>query len=260
MNAKIIGSAGQTLVLAHGYGGSQSVWDYVLPDLAQRYRVVVFDWSFSGSIEPPIDFDTSRYSSYGAFSEDLISLMDDMNLREITFVGHSMAGMIGCIAAVKRPDLFAQLVLLGASPRYLNAEGYEGGLKRTEVDEILTAIESNFRTWAKTFCPPLIGVDHPDSIEKFERDFLRMRPEIAVSVARMVFMSDFRDVLEKVEVRCTIVQCTDDIVVPMTVAYYMQSKIKGRVSLELVESGHCPQLTAPQLLIDILDRVLIAGN
>ncbi|XP_010915037.2 strigolactone esterase D14 [Elaeis guineensis] len=260
MNAKILGSGGLTLVLGHGYGSSQSVWDYVLPDLIKRYRVVVFDWSFSSSIEPPIDFDTSRYSSYGAFSEDLISLMDDMNLREVIFVGHSMAGMIGCIAAIERPDLFSHLVLVGASPRYLNEEGYEGGMKRSEVDEILSAMESNFQTWAQSFAPPLIGVDHPDSIEKFMQDFLRMRPEIALSVGKMVFMSDFRDVLEKVELPCTIVQCTDDIVVPMSVAHYMQSKIKGRVSLEIIKSGHCPPLTAPQLLIDILDRVLISGN
>lgn len=133
-------------------------------------------------------------------------------------------------------------------------------MKRSEVDGILSAMESSFQTWAKSFAPPLIGVAHPDAIEKFNLDFLRMRPGIALSVGRMVFMSDFRDVLEKVEVPCTIVQCADDVVVPTSVAHYMQSKIKGRVSLEIIRSGHCPQLTAPQLLIDILDRVLISGN
>jgi pimeloyl-ACP methyl ester carboxylesterase len=33
------------------------------------------------------------------------------------YVGHSMAGMVGCIASITRPDLFTHLVLVGASPR-----------------------------------------------------------------------------------------------------------------------------------------------
>jgi pimeloyl-ACP methyl ester carboxylesterase len=43
--------------------------------------------------------------------------MDELELKGAVYVGHSMAGMIGCIASVGRPDLFSHLVLVGASPR-----------------------------------------------------------------------------------------------------------------------------------------------
>lgn len=118
MNAKIVGCGEQTLVLSHGYGGSQAVWDDVLPDLSQRYRVLLFDWSFSSAVDPSIAvFDASKYSSLSAFADDLISLLDEKKIEGVVYVGHSMAGMIGCIASVQRPDLFTQLVLIGASPR-----------------------------------------------------------------------------------------------------------------------------------------------
>ena len=121
MNTKILGSGKQTLVLAQGYGSSQAAWDNIVPALADKYRILVFDWSFSGAIDDDDDrdsaFDDSRYSSYHAFADDLVSVIDEMGMNVVVYVGHSMAGMIGCIASIKRPDLFSRLVLVGASPR-----------------------------------------------------------------------------------------------------------------------------------------------
>jgi pimeloyl-ACP methyl ester carboxylesterase len=120
MNTKIIGSGSEAIVLAHGFGADQSVWDKILPYLAQHYRVLVFDWTFSGAVEDHYLFNPVNYSSYDAFADDLIALLDEMNLQSLIFVGHSMSGMIGCIASVKRPELFKKLILIGASPRYLH--------------------------------------------------------------------------------------------------------------------------------------------
>jgi pimeloyl-ACP methyl ester carboxylesterase len=120
MNTKIIGSGSEAIVLAHGFGADQSVWDKILPYLAQHYRVLVFDWTFSGAVEDHSLFNPVNYSSYDAFADDLIALLDEMNLQSLIFVGHSMSGMIGCIASVKRPELFKKLILIGASPRYLH--------------------------------------------------------------------------------------------------------------------------------------------
>lgn len=127
MNARVFGAGDdgrETLVLAHGYGCSRFVWDDVVPELAGKFRVVVFDWSFSGAVEDdssPAGGDGGGYSerccSYYDFANELVALMDELGLRGAAFVGHSMAGMIGCIASVSRPDLFSHLVLVGASPR-----------------------------------------------------------------------------------------------------------------------------------------------
>eukprot|EP00262_Sarcandra_glabra_P017576 TRINITY_DN6054_c0_g2_i2.p1 TRINITY_DN6054_c0_g2~~TRINITY_DN6054_c0_g2_i2.p1 ORF type:complete len:129 (+),score=8.57 TRINITY_DN6054_c0_g2_i2:132-518(+) len=117
MNAKIVGSSDKTLVLAHGFGGDQSVWDKILPYLTQKHRVLVFDWCFSGAANDSNVFDVANHSSFDAFSNDLIALVDELSVKSFVFMGHSMSGMIGCIAAIKRPELFERLILLGTSPR-----------------------------------------------------------------------------------------------------------------------------------------------
>lgn len=118
LNAKIIGAGTEPMVLAHGFGVDQSIWDKITPFLAQHYKIMVFDWPFSGSVQDTNLYDPVKYSSYDAFANDLITLLDENCLKSSVFIGHSMSGMIGCIASTKRPDLFKRLILIGTSPRY----------------------------------------------------------------------------------------------------------------------------------------------
>lgn len=118
MNATIMGSGDETIVLGHGFGTDQSLWDKVIPSISDKYKVVLFDWCFSGAIKDPDFFDGAKHTSYEAFAQDLVGLMEELKLESCTYMGHSMACMIGCIASTKRPQLFKKLVLVGASPRY----------------------------------------------------------------------------------------------------------------------------------------------
>ncbi|KVI11628.1 strigolactone esterase D14 [Cynara cardunculus var. scolymus] len=258
MNARIMGSGKETLVLAHGYGGDQSVWDKLLPQLTQTYQVLVFDWSFSGAIKDPNTlFDPLKYSTYDAFSDDLIALLEELNLDSTVFVGHSMSGMIGCIASIKKPHLFTNLILVASSPRYVNSEGYEGGFDITYIEQLFSSIESNYDEWASGFPSVVIDKNDQESVKKFEKILKRMKPEIALSTAKTVFLSDHRDILEKVVIPCTIVQTTNDIVVPIQVVEYMKKMIRGESVVEMINTdGHFPQLTAPLKLIEIFDRVM----
>ncbi|XP_068649401.1 probable esterase KAI2 [Aristolochia californica] len=260
-NAKIVGSGDKILVLAHGFGADQSIWDKILPHLSQTHRVLVFDWNFSRPADDSKLFDDSVYSSFYAFADDLISLVENLNLKSFVFVGHSMSGMIGCIASIKRPELFQRLILVGASPRYLNSEDYVGGFERSDIDDILTSIESNFEAWALNFPSLVTDTNDPISTQKFGKSLQKMRPDIALSLAKTIFLGDYRDILDKVEAPCNIIQATNDIVVPVSVSHYMQQKLKSKASVEIIEAdGHFPQLTAHELLIQILDRVLLMGS
>lgn len=118
LNARTIDSGTETIVLCHGFGTDQSIWDKVIPLLAENYSLVLFDWPFSGAVKDKSLHDHSKYTSFEPYADDLITLMNEMDLKDITFVGHSMSAMIGCIASTKKPELFKRLILLCASPRY----------------------------------------------------------------------------------------------------------------------------------------------
>lgn len=257
MNAKIVGSGSESIVLAHGYGGDQSVWDKILPYLAQHYSVLVFDWTFSSAAKDPNLFDPAKYSSYDDFACDLIALLDELNLKSSVFVGHSMSAMVGCIASIKRPDLFSNLILIGASPRYQNTDDYEGGFENSDIKQILSSIESDFHNWAAHFASLVVDSNDPLSVDKFTACLQKMRPEFALALGKIVFYSDERETLDKVSTPCTIIHTSSDIVSPKSVAFYMQKKIKENPKVEIINTnGHFPQLTAHVELLDVLGLIL----
>ena len=141
--------------------------------------------------------------------------------------------------------------------RYLNTDGYEGGFGTMQIDQIISSIESDYHGWATNFAPLVVGPCDALSIEMFMKCLRRMRPEVALPLARTVFLCDHREVLERVTTPCTIIQTTNDAVVPNSVAHYMHNKIQGKSTVEMIEAGgHYPQLTAHLQLLDVLGRIL----
>ncbi|XP_037429062.1 probable esterase D14L [Triticum dicoccoides] len=257
------GGEGATVVLAHGYGMDQASWDKILPSITKANKVVLFDWDFTAGAE---DGDEARYT-FARFADDLIALMDERDVRGAVLVGHSMSAMVGCIAAARQPDLFAHLLLLCASPRYINSEeeGYVGGFEEAAIHGMLGAMESDFQAWVKGFVPNAAGGAADDmaaaTMEPLERSFLAMDPAVALGVARMIFLGDQRPALDTVPTQCTIVGVRHDFAAPPVVAEYMErrmTKAGTDVAVEIVESvGHFPQLVAPTRVAGILDGVLL---
>lgn len=220
-------------------------------------QVLLFDWDFSaaGAGEAEEEEEEEERYTFSRFADALVALMDSAELSGAVYVGHSMAGMIGCIASVKRPDLFAHLVLIGASPRYMNTAGYEGGFDAPDIHAMLAAIRSDFRSWAVGFVALVVGSVEVEPV--VARSFLAMDPRVAHGLARMLFLGDQRQVLGRVAVPCTLVHVSRDFAAPPGVGRYMQARLKS-AALEVIDSvGHFPQLLAPGELIGILDRVLL---
>uniref|UniRef100_A0A1J3G708 Putative esterase KAI2 n=1 Tax=Noccaea caerulescens TaxID=107243 RepID=A0A1J3G708_NOCCA len=258
MNAKIIGSGERSMVLAHGFGGDQSVWDKIVPVLSQSFKVLVFDWLFSGAINDQTLYDPSKYNSFNAFSDDLIALIEELKFGPVVFVGHSMSGMIGCAASIKRPDLFSNLLLVAASPRYINSEDYKGGFESKDIDTIISNIGSNYEAWAVAFASVAVDSRDSTSVQRFEKCLKKMKPETALALAKIVFGSDEREMLGQVSVPCHVIQPGNDVVVPVCVAYFMQEKIKGKSTVEIIDDamGHFPQMTSHVELLGVMRRLL----
>ncbi|KHN21552.1 Sigma factor sigB regulation protein rsbQ [Glycine soja] len=208
----------------------ERIWDKILPLLLpQNYRLITFDWPFAGTVKDQNLYDPVKYSSVEGFADDLITLLNKMDLKAVTFVGHSMSGMIGCIASVKSPQLFKTLILVGASPN-----DYEGGFNSSDIEQLLSNRETNYENFASGFASLIADPTNEVSVNKYEKE-----------------------ILDKVETPCTIIQTKKDAAVPHNVALYMENKIKGKVTLEIIDTlGHFPQLTAHLKFVEVLKGAL----
>jgi pimeloyl-ACP methyl ester carboxylesterase len=115
LNVRVVGSGERVVVFSHGFGTDQSAWNRILPYFL-NYRVVTYDLVCSGSVNPD-HFNFRRYTNLDAYVDDLLAVLEALRIERCYFVGHSVSAMIGILAAIRRPELFTKLVLIGASPR-----------------------------------------------------------------------------------------------------------------------------------------------
>ena len=120
--------SGPPVVLIHGYPLSGRAWDKQLPVLLDAgCRVITYDRrGFGKSSQPAAGYD------YGTFAADLSTLMDELDLREATIVGHSMGtGEVTRYLGAYGSDRVARGVLVSPIPPFLlqtddNPEGVPG--------------------------------------------------------------------------------------------------------------------------------------
>ncbi|GMH25204.1 hypothetical protein Nepgr_027047 [Nepenthes gracilis] len=238
-SVRVLGTGEQTIVLAHGFGTDQSVWKHLVPHLVDSYRVVLYDNMGAGTTNPEY-FDFQRYSTLEGYSYDLLAILEELQIDSCIFVGHSVSAVIGAIASISRPDLFSKLILISASPRYLNDVDYYGGFEQEDLDQLFEAMQSNYKAWCSGFAPLAVGGDMDSvAVQEFSRTLFNMRPDIALSVAQTIFQSDLRHILCHVTVPCHIIQSMKDLAVPVVVAEYLQQNLGGDSIVEVMSTdGH----------------------
>lgn len=104
-----------TFVLVHGYAGSSFTWRHWIPALAPRGRVLAVDLKGFGDAPKP---DDGRYTP-GDLAALVVDLVRELDLRNVTLIGHSLGGGVSLIAALRllagEPRRLARLVLVAAA-------------------------------------------------------------------------------------------------------------------------------------------------
>ncbi len=255
-NVKVIGRGEQPMVFAHGYGCDQNMWRFITPAFEEQYKVVLFDHVGHGQSDAAA-FDRVKYASLDGYADDVLAICRELGLTDVIFVGHSVSAMIGVLAAIKDPELFDQLVLIGPSPRYINDGDYVGGFKREDIEGLLDFLDSNHLGWSSTMAPVIMGnPDRPALGEELANSFCRTDPEIAKHFARVTFLSDNRADLAQLRTKALILQCSQDVIAPEAVGRYMHENLPSSELVLMRATGHCPNLSAPEETISAMKGFL----
>lgn len=257
-HVKVAGDGPVTMVFSHGFGCDQSMWRYIVPTFASRYRTVLYDLVGSGSSELS-SYDYDKYSSLHGYAADVLEIVDATASGPVVFVGHSVSATIGMLAALEAPERFAANIMVGPSPSFINDGDYTGGFTRADIDDLLETLENNFLGWSSTMAPSIMGAPgQPELAEELTNSFCRTDPDIAKHFARVTFLADHRKELPLVRTPTLIIQSDDDLLAPVCVGEYMHRTIPGS-RLAIVENiGHCPHLSAPSASVDAMEAFLQA--
>jgi sigma-B regulation protein RsbQ len=238
-------SARQTVVLAHRFGSDQTAWRHQAAALGADYRLVLFDHLGCGQADTSA-FNPLVYNSLERFSADVLDILRALELERVIFIGHSVSAMLGMLAALAEPQRIARLVFVGASPRYLNETGYVGGFELADLNSMYKVMAQSYLDWANGFAPLVMGnAGDPSLGREFARTLSGMRPDMAQSIARVIFEADYRAQLPLVTQPVLILQPNRDVAVPLAVGAYLAARLPHNQLRILDAEGHFPHLSAP---------------
>ena len=248
-NVNVRGSGEQPILFAHGFGCDQQMFRLITPAFEDDHKLVLFDHVGAGKSDLSA-YDPSKYASLQGYADDVLEIIEELDLKDVIFVGHSVSSMIGVLASLKAPERFSRLILLGPSPKYINDGDYEGGFTREGVDELLDFLEKNHLGWSAAMAPAIMGYpDKPELSAELENSFCATDPEIAIKFARVTFLSDNRKDLANVSVPSLILQSAEDVIAPPAVGDYCHEHLPESELVVLEAYGHCAHISDPDKTI-----------
>ena len=238
--------AGKPVVLVHGWPLSGRSWEGQVPALVEAgHRVITYDRRGFGQSSQPWD----GYD-YDTFAADLNTLIETLDLRDVTLIGFSMGGgELARYVSTYGQDRIAKLVFASAVPPYLykSDDNPDGG-----VDDDLAA-------W---FHDGIVA-DRPAFLEEFVTMFftagkpsLLNKPKVsdaqqayALAIAEMASpkgtldctvafaTTDFRDDLTKITVPTLVIHGDSDAIVPFEVSGKRTHEAIAGSELVLIEGA-----------------------
>lgn len=255
-NVTASGAGSPTLVFAHGLACDQRTWRFIVPAFEPSHRVVLIDHIGCGNSAPDA-YDRARYSTLHGYASDVVDVCEALDLTRAVLVGHGFGAMVGLLAAIKDPRRIGALVLLAPSPRFVDENGYHGGMSRADADAALAAIDRRADGWTRTLAARLAGAAAPATLlDELASGLERIETNAMSQLARVAFLSDVRADLAHVRTPALLIHDEDDPLSPPSAVRYVEEHVPGARRVPMPGAGHYPHLTAPDRVVNCIREVI----
>lgn len=243
---------GSAVVLLHGFTGSSRNWDYTVPSLAGRHRLICPDLrghGLSGRTGRPEDYRLE------GLAQDVLALLDCLGVERFHLVGHSMGGMVAQHVALARPEALLSLVLLDTcaeAPLNLVTE------ERRRLVELAReqGMEAVFQAQLASAALPQGVTAQPELVQAWREEFLMTSREAYIYCAEAIARREpLLDSLSRLSAPALVV-CGEDDEPFLEHSARMHAAMPGSRLVILEGCGHSPQMERPEEFNSLLSRFL----
>jgi non-heme chloroperoxidase len=232
--------AGPALLFVPPWALNSDWWEYQMSPLSDRgLRCVSYDRRGHGRSEEP-----ARGYDFNTLADDLAEVIEQLDLRDVTLVGHSM----GCGEVVRylsrRPaGRVARAVLIATiTPFTLKTADNPGGVDESELEKGRVALATDrpgqiAKAAQNFFGAPLNSVS-PALLEWWTRMMLdRCSLKVMVELHRAFTRTDFRADLRKIEVPVLLIHGDRDVSTPIEFTSRRTAPLISRCDLKVYENA-----------------------
>jgi non-heme chloroperoxidase len=233
--------AGPAVVFSHGYPLSADAWEYQMLFLMRKgFRVIAFDRRGFGRSSQP----TSGYD-YDTFADDLAALINALNLKQVTLVGHSMGGgEVARYIGRHGEQRVAKVALVAAvTPFLLQTPDNPTGAPKALFDTFRAAVQADRSQWNRDVTMPYYSYNRAGAkvSEGVRDDYWRQGMNTGVLAAYHAITAfsetDFRADLKKITVPTLVVHGDDDQIVPFEISGKLSAQLVRNATLKVYEGG-----------------------
>lgn len=214
-----VGGSGPPLVLVHGLGGAASNWLAIAPALAAERRVIVPELPGHGGTAP-----LPAAPTIDPFADAVLAVLEEEGALPAPWVGHSLGGLVGLRAAMRRPDAITGVVLAAAPGISSNSRSAEVVLSIVGLAQPGRLLARHREAWAgsalgRTVAFGWWGVADPPGLDpEIAEAFLSGPAEHTDTVAagRALIATDPRQELDRVRCPCLCLWGGQDNWVPLS--------------------------------------------
>jgi non-heme chloroperoxidase len=226
---------GPAIVFSHGWPLTADAWDAQMLFLGQQgYRVIAHDRRGHGRSDQPWlgnDMDT--------YADDLAMLLDSLNVKEATLVGHSTGGgeVARYIGRHGTQRVSKAVLVSSVPPHMLKTDSNPDAAPMSVFDGLRAGLVADRAGFFKNLAMPFFGYNRPSAkisqgvLDSFFLQGMAGGIKNEYDCIKAFSETDFTDDLCKINVPTLIIQGDDDQIVPIGIASLKTVKIVPKAQL-----------------------------
>ena len=156
---------GKSFVFLHGFLENHLIWNNLRKNLEKDAQIVTIDLPGHGNSAVMDETATME-----TMADAVIEVLDELNIAQATFIGHSMGGYVTCALADLYPERVENIVLINSSTLP------DDDAKKNQRLRACETAKKNFNALVSFSMPTLFAAHHRDQF----KDELKFVKEIAL--------------------------------------------------------------------------------
>lgn len=235
---------GPHLAMLHGWGMNSAVWGHLAKTLSKYFTVHLIDLPGMGKSQPiaPYDLDS--------LSQTIAEQLPDQTIM----IGWSFGGLIAMHLALTHPEVVRKLVLVGATPCFVNVKGFSrrshwhAGVEQSVFDSFAENVAADYQKAMLNFLGlQCVGVDGAKQLLRSLKAQFAAQPaptmEALQAALTVLMTSDLREEVPQISQETMIIHGDKDRLVPLQAGNWLAQALPNARLCVINGAAHAPFLS-----------------
>jgi pimeloyl-[acyl-carrier protein] methyl ester esterase len=248
-----VSGTGPDLVLLHGWGLNVRVWDGLVQELSNRFRIIAVDLPGHGRSAWPAGRGTPAEQAW------LIHTTLAAVSTRYSLLGWSLGAQIALDLAATMPAQIERLVLVAATPRFAASADWPYGMQPGVIADLGARLRENYQQTISDFLDLQVrgSIEGPSVVRQLRNALLvhgQAKPEALESGLNTLATGDLRATLSHVKMPTLVIAGQHDRITAPAASRALASALPDARYMEIRRAAHAPFLSHRKEFSELVER------